>query len=473
MRPRSRGVFESYHPNDYQKKFHAVPAYSGTMVKGFIGALGAGKSTACENEQIELCMGMPNGLSVATRKSHKRATFSLVDDYKKILHGVAKWRGGDEYFEFPNGHKLIVAPADSWERFGSWEICSYFIQEAHEVDGKIFSALNSRLRSPEGKINGKAYYRGYVDARGITSSHWLNTQFIQKAWHYDLGPEARSRAENPDFVYFRGRTEQNRNNLPEGYIEALKREHKGDINWLKIFLEGEVGHDVEGKAVFGDSWDSDRHVRDISEDPSLPILRSTDFGYRAPAMGWYQYTRSGRLLQLRELCPENVSTDELLQMGQSLQSREWRDRPRHTYRDYGDIAGEQLTASASTSDVEKLEDFFGTSMESRKARIEDGLNVIRKLMRDSVKVNGKLESRFAVDKSCITAIEAYSGAYYYPNGPGQLDRVPKKGNGYDRCGDITRYVAQLVVEEGYAPQAEMVYNGTRVAAPNYYGSFSR
>jgi hypothetical protein len=40
------------------------------------------------------------------------------------------------------------------------------------------------------------------------------------------------------------------------------------------------------------------------------------------------------------------------------------------------------------------------------------------------------------------------------------------------CADVDRYVAQLVVEEGYAPEAEMVYNGTRVAAPKYFGSYN-
>src|SRR5512135_2635262 len=124
MKVGGRSVWESYKPTDYQKAFHQVAAYSGTMIKGFIGGLGAGKSTACENEQIELCSRMPEGLSVATRKSRKRAVFSLLDDYKKMLRGIAEWRGGDGYFQFPNGHKLIVAPLDDYERFGSWELCS-------------------------------------------------------------------------------------------------------------------------------------------------------------------------------------------------------------------------------------------------------------------------------------------------------------------------------------------------------------
>jgi hypothetical protein len=466
-----RGAWESYKPNEYQKAFHEVPAWSERMVKGPIGGVGAGKSTACENEQVELCLRMPNGISVATRKSQKRARFALVDDYMKILSGVAEWRAKDEAFRFPNGHQLVVMPSDDYQRFGSLEICSFFIQEAHELDDpKIFSTLCDRLRSPYGKINGEYYYRGYIDARGVTSSHWINRDFIEKAWNYERGPAARQNASNPDFVYFRGRTEQNRQNLPKGYIEALRRQHKNDVNWIKVFLEGEVGFDVEGRAVFGDSWDYDRHVADISEDPSLPILRSWDFGYRAPAVTWWQYTHSGRLLQLRELCPENVSTDELIQMAQALQLDHWRDRPRYTYRDYGDIAGEQISASASSTDVEKVETFFGTALESRKARIEDGLNVLRKLMRDSVKLQGRLVPRFAVDASCRVSIEAYAGAYYYKDGPNLMDRLPVKGTGYDRVVDTARYVGQLVIEEGYIPTpAERISHAEQ---PGYFGSYT-
>lgn len=452
MEVRGRGIWESYIPHFYQRAYHAVPALSGTMIKGAIGALGSGKSTCAENEQIELCMRMPNGLSVATRKSRKRARFSLVDDYKKMLNGVARWYVADEMFLFPNGHQLICCPSDDYERFGSWELCSFFIQEAHEVDDKIFWALCSRLRSPQGLIDGKPYYRGFLDARGITSSHWINKDFIEKAWRYDDGPQARERATNPDFVYFHFRTEYNRRNLPEGYIETLRAQHKDDPSWLKVFLEGEVGFDVSGRAVFGDSWDPERHVAEITEDPSLPILRSWDFGYRAPCVLWCQYTRSGRLLVLRELCPQNVSTDELIEMARAIQAENWPDRPRHAYRDYGDIAGEQVTASASATDIEKVESAFGGVVETRKARVEDGLNVLRKLMRDSTKVGGRLVPRFAIDTSCVKTIEALSGAYYYPDDDGQLDRAPKKGHGYDCQPDCLRFVAQLIVEEGYVPQ---------------------
>lgn len=451
MRVRQAEAWTSYDPNERQRQFHAVPALGPSLIKGYIGAFGGGKSTAIENEQAELCCRMPGGLSLALRFSKTRAHHALIADYKRILQGVAVWKRSDEQFEFPNGHILSLLPADTAERFGSIDICSFFIQEAHELtDSMIFATLCARLRNPRAVIDGRPYYRGYIDARGITSEHWIAKQFIDQAWNIDTGPERRHLAKNPSFVYIRSRSEDNAAHLREGYIDEMRLQHSNDPTWIKVYVEGEVGFDVQGDAVFADSWDYERHVADISEDPSLPILRGWDFGYRAPAVLWSQYTHSGRLLFLWELCPRDLSTDELIQQAQALQLRKWPNRPSYTYRDFGDIQGEAVQSGASSTDIEKVEAAFGSTVESRKARVEDGLNVLRKLMRDGVSVGGKNVSRFAVNRDgCPKFIEACSGAYYYPKD--KLEQGPKKGSGYDAPVDVARYIGQLIVEEGYAP----------------------
>ena len=83
--------------------------------------------------------------SVATRKSQKRARFSLQDDYQKLLYGIATWNQRDEVFRFKNGHQLVCAPADDPNRFGSSEIASFFIQEAQR---SRVADLRCALRPP-------------------------------------------------------------------------------------------------------------------------------------------------------------------------------------------------------------------------------------------------------------------------------------------------------------------------------------
>src|SRR5262249_44671932 len=199
--------------------------------------------------------------------------------------------GENKRFEFPNGHTGWIAPADDWQRWGSVDITHYYIQEAHEIkDPNVLPTLSSRLRHPAGKRNGRYYYRGLLDARGVDTHHWLMKDFIAKAWDYDTGKERRTTAPNPNWVYMRFRTSDNRKNLPPNYEERLRDEYRGSEAWIKVFIDGEIGISVEGRPVFAGAFDRDRHVvPEIAEDLTLPMLRGWDFGYRNPAVVFMQY----------------------------------------------------------------------------------------------------------------------------------------------------------------------------------------
>jgi hypothetical protein len=445
-------------PTPRQSTFHAVPAFhgSGRLIKGFIGGLGGGKSTACENELVDLCHRFPGGTSVAVRKSMTgRVELSVLKDLKKMLEqtGVARWVAGDGYFLFPNGHQLHVKSAESVERFGSMDICAYFIQEAQEVSGSIFSVLNARLRDPAARWNGLPYYRGLVDARGVNESHWIHEKFIKKAWDVDTPQSQREHVEIPDFVYCRSRSEDNRQNLPPDYIENLLIEHRDDASWIDVYINGETGVDVEGRPVFGSSFDKPKHVAEITEDLNLRIMRGWDFGYRAPAVTWSQWTRNGRLFVLRELCPKNLSTDALVDEVLAFQASEFPGRSAESFVDYADAAGEAVQSTSSLRDLEILEDRLGTTPYTRKGSIEYGLNILRGLMTKNVKdrmPDGKfgLCPRFQVDFRCSTLISALMGSYSYPED--NPNAPPNKGGSYVACVDTIRYVAQGIVEEGFA-----------------------
>jgi len=447
MRPRSTALpYETYVPNPRQAFFHPVPAVGPSLVKGGIGGYRAGKSTACIQEVIELCLTFPYGISISTRKSVEgRAELSVIADLKKFLgpSGVSEWRPSERCFAFRNGHQHFCLPADDHERFGSMDLTHYFIQEAQEVDGRIFAMLNSRLSNPAGYKDGRPYYRGLIDARGVNRGHWVYDDFIARAWDVDDSPALREHVANPSFVYVKFRTRDNQHLRP-GYYEDLAREHSGDKAWIDVYLEGEIGIEVEGRPVFGDSFDVERHVAEISEDPSLPILRGWDFGYRAPAVAWLQYDRYGRLLLLHELCPKNLSTDSLIDLVLAEQANKFRNRSAQSFRDYVDAAGDQINSSEAR-DVEILEDRLGTTCEWRKARIESGLNVMRGLMLKTVKVKGEITPRFLVDASCETFISAARGSYHYPEDNPKAP--PIKGGSYVAVSDCVRYVSQLVVDD--------------------------
>lgn len=444
----SSGPYETYLPKPRQALFHSIPAVGSKMIKGAIGGLGGGKTTCCEQELIELCLRMPGGISVAIRKSISgRAELSVLADLKRMLvpGGHAKWVASENHFRFANGHQLFVLPADDWERMGSAELCAFYIQEAQEISYSFFSALSARLRHKAAYINDRPYWRGLFDARGIKRSHWINKEFVEKAWNVDTPQSERAGAVNPNFVYQKFKSEDN-DSLPPGYVDELRREHAGDIPWLKVFIEGEIGFDIEGRPVYGDAFDSTVHVAPIAEDPTLPILRGWDFGYRAPGVVFSQYTRSGRLLVLRELVPINLSTDSLIDRVVALQAAEFPRRNAGSYLDFGDDQGREVQSSSEYFDIEKIEERLETQVNTRKGAIEIGLNVVRKLMLSSTKSQGRIVSRFAVDPSCETLIDALGGAYFYPED--KPDKPPIKGGSYVAVSDGLRYTAQLVVEEG-------------------------
>jgi hypothetical protein len=380
------------------------------------------------------------------RVSMNRSDISLLDDFQKILHGVARWVSSRKTFEYDNGHKLIVCPADEWDRFGSAQFVGFYIQEAQEVDYRIFDTLTQRLRDPLGTVGGIPYYTGLFCARGVKREHWIYKNFVQSAWDLDTGKEARSKAKNPDFVYCRFTTHHNQEALDRiapGYIENQIRHHKDDINWIKMFIEGEFGFDVDGRPVF-ECFNPSVHVAKIEADPSLPILRGVDFGYNRPAVTWSQYDRLGRFLVLRELCPTGVSREELCTMVRAEEQHQWPDRHPTQYRDFGDIAGKHVSAATLQSDIDFWERFFGTSIEYRMARVQDGLEILRGLMTRTTK---KGQPRFSVDISCERLIDALQGAYYYKLD--KTDERPVKGEGYDDVVDSVRYVAQLTVEDTF------------------------
>lgn len=448
-RPYARQI-KSQDPNDRQKIFHGIVPYNAKIVKGAIGGLGGGKSTACEEEQAMICMKTPGGKSFAGRMSMGRSDVSVIEDYRKIVAGYARWEAAKKWFRFDNGHLLMIAPADEWDRFGSVELVSFYLQEAQEIEYNIFDALNQRLRHPSGEQNGIPYYRGYFDARGVKKEHWIWKKFALKAWNVDFpeehGPECRApnfcraHVENPDFVYVKFTTYDNTQNLREGYLEEQLRDHKDDLAWKKMLIDGEFGFDIEGRPVY-ECYRPEIHDAEIGEDATLPILRGWDFGYNKPAVIWCQYTRDGRLLVLRELVPTGVSRDELCRMVEAEQRSAFPNRHTTQYRDFGDIAGEQPNTTGVT-DVEFVESYFRTTVESRKARVNDGHEVIRKLMTSAT---GKQKQRFSVDYQCERLREALAGAYYY-----RMDKTeerPVKGTGYDDVADALRFVAQLIVEE--------------------------
>jgi len=452
--------FSTYKPEPRQRIFHQVARWKGfaKLVKGAIGGLGGGKSAACQQEQAWTCTQTPNGVSIAGRVSMPKAELSLIDEYGEFLGEFAEWKKGA--FNFSNGHELKIAPIDRWDRQGSTKFVTAYVQEAQEADMRSVFVLNERLRHPAGMVNKIPYYKLFFDSRPIEHRHWIAEKFIKNAWNVEDGADARKKAKMPHWVYVRFQTYDN-SHLRPGYVSELEFEYQDDPRFMRMMLLGEVGYTLEGTPVYGDAYKPELHDATIEEDSRLPILRGWDFGYHSPAVVWCQYTRDGRLLVLREFTPREIALERFLDEMLAIQVTEFPTRHPSQYRDFGDIAGDQIdwTGQKPHEIVQaRLNTFFEGL---QKAKVDSGVDCLRRLMlKPARSFDGKLRTRFLVDTRCETLREALRGGYRYPE-KGDTEK-PKKRTGYDDVADALRYVAQSVVWESEAGN-EYEWAGGRAA----------
>ena len=446
----NEAAFESYVPNQRQQIFHGVKRWKGfnKLIKGAIGGVGGGKSAGCMQELFEVCNRTPGGISVMMRGSMPNAESTLITEIGDFVGSFAEWRKGA--FWLPNGHQIEVKPGDRPDRFGSTQYVAAYSQETQEMEYRVWSTISERLRHPAGMQDGIPFYRYLFDSRPIERRHWINERFIEKAWNVEDGLPARERAQKPFYAYVRFESFDNLKNLRPGYIEELLEEHKDEPGWINMMIYGEVGYSLEGQPVYGEAYDAEIHDAEIEEDPRLPILRGWDFGYRSPAVLWCQYTRAGQLLVLREYTPKRIQRDQFVDEMLAQQELFFPHRHPSQYRDFGDIAGRQGDFTSEVDTIAYVEERLQTSFEGlRKDSVEDGIEVVRQLMRRPAKIRGERLSCFLVDVRCETLREALRGMYFYPEKGGE-HRGPKKGNGYDDVCDALRYVAQSIVGEQFA-----------------------
>ena len=446
--------YETYKPTPRQLLFHRIPRWRGLsyLVKGAIGGIGGGKSAVCQQELAWLALRTPGGVSVACRVSMPKAEMSLIDEFGEFLGATAEWKGSKHSFLFPNDHRLIVCPLDKWDRFGSTKFVGAYSQETQEADPRSLFVLEERLRHPAGMVDGKPMYRLLFDARPVEKKHWIAEKFIANAWDVEAGAEARKSAKMPHWIYVRFQTYDNPHLRP-GYIEDLEFRYRDDPRFMRMMIYGEVGYSLEGTPVYGDAYRSEIHDATIEEDPRLPILRGWDFGYHSPAVVWCQYARDGRLLVLREFTPKEIGLERFIDEMLATQRIEFPRRHPSQYRDFGDIAGDQVDVMG-TRPHEVVQNRLETFFEGlKKWPIESGVNILRGLMTKPARsFDGKLRTRFMVDTRCETLREALRGGYRYPD-KGKTES-PQKRTGYDDVADALRYVAQSVAGE---PEYENEY----------------
>lgn len=167
----------------------------------------------------------------------------------------------------------------------------------------------------------------------------------------------------------------------------------------------------------------------------LPTFLTIDFGYRQPAVLWFQTaTINGveHIYIIDEISHQtNLKTSELVDM---IKQRQYQ-----IAGVYGDPAGYQTQASVGVGEADIFHQMTGFRMMALRDKasrsIASGVSHVRNFI-----LNANGERRLHVDKSCAGIIEDFEG-YAYPDTKDGHDKkeLPLKDGYYDHGMDAIRY----------------------------------
>lgn len=280
------------------------------FVRGIMGPLGSGKSTACVLEILRRSMQQ-----VPSPDGFRRTRWAIIrNTYPELKTTTLKTWGQWCPLEFgkltqdsPITHYvktpeldmevlfLALDREDDIRKLLSLELTGAWLNEAREIPKSILDAITGRVGRYPPRVQGGATWSGVLMDTNPPDD---------QSWWYAL-------AENGcpnEFRFFKqpggdSSEAENLANLPNGYYTRLKAGK--DADWIKVYIQGEYGFVTEGKAVFPMYRDSTHTSPTIIEPiPVFPLLIGADFGL-TPAAIIGQKLPDGRWHVLDEVVTDN------------------------------------------------------------------------------------------------------------------------------------------------------------------------
>jgi hypothetical protein len=362
--------------NTYRYSFEGAPTLeefnqSNAFIRGLVGPLGAGKSSACVFEMIDRSLiqrRSPDGRR-KTRWGVIRQTYRELRD--TTIRTVFQWlppQHFGRYYESKHSYQiqafdgcdiemlfLALERPEDVKKLLSLELTGGWINEGREVPWAIFEALQGRIgRYPAMVDNGPSWFGMWSDTNPPDSdSRWYDF-FEQEGWLKDFRRLQRdghlpSTMSPDDYVgYFKQPSglspgAENLANLPGGpryYANLIAG--KSD-EWVKIYVHGQYGFLLEGKLVYPEYIDR-VHCQEVDPIEGPTILRLWDFGL-TPCCVFAQNLPDGRFLVFDEMTSDNMSIDQFSDNVLNHCARNFRGEVQ--FEDWGDPAGKQRAQTDS------------------------------------------------------------------------------------------------------------------------------
>lgn len=197
---------------------------------GLFGGVGNGKTYAGSLAIIEHSTANPKNLCLVGRLTYPE----LRDSTREVFMGALAeclapeaytFNRADNSLTFWNGSQVIFRHLDNQASLLGPNLGAFYIDQAEEVDEEAFLTLQSRLRR-----SGVKHLQGYIT--GNPQGHnWV---------YYKFGMDEAGAAKNwkhgQDYRMITAPTHANKTNLPQDYIDQLKRSYSPE--WYERYVMG-------------------------------------------------------------------------------------------------------------------------------------------------------------------------------------------------------------------------------------------
>lgn len=408
------------------------------------GGVGSAKSVALAVKAVRLSIEIPENRGVVGRRDFAHLYESMWRDIKVVNKRLVtkgyiekpeysrKVQGDHTHIQYSNDSEMRAIQCKNWSEGLGASYGWFLIDDAMETSEVLFSGddtnagLISRLRLPHiryhrlsnGKIVNKLH--GMIISQPPPVNHWLHKIFGRKEGIYegDIGT----------YEHMVVGTHQNPFVDPSTYATRL------------IGVQKRMGNNqrVAKRIIFGESvpayggvpviprFDHRYHVGEFEFDKDLPLVRGWDFGYRHPAVVYFQIKRCNffrnHVIVLSEVA-DMFNCYILDFYDEKVKPHDDQNYKEATLRmDGGDIAG--LKSSDTNKDkrgpikilrAPKHQGGRGIYIKSRRLSLQPSLDYMRGLFSlNDEDMCGCGEPDIVIHRECEGLIGACEGGYKLP-----------------------------------------------------------
>ena len=282
------------------------------------GEKGTGKSIGCLHTAVRHCYENNNALAIILVKEKSMATKGGAWD-KLIGQILPEWKEGiglnftDVKFD-PQHNELVWIE----NQYGSWSMITVIsCPHAHQLRERIrgyepsfvfvdeltscasheyLVAVAAQIGRRPGVLGLQQYYAA-CNPEG--PSHWVYQKWWEEAFDEETGRW------DPDYAKFHIPIQENKKNLPDGYVEGLEKLYKHDPVEADRMLRGIWVDRPSGDALFRDCFNIAIHVAPLTDsgipdhrsrlmpDPTHPFIIGMDPGAVYNAYSFIQWLPPG------------------------------------------------------------------------------------------------------------------------------------------------------------------------------------